>query len=677
LSPCGYRLSSLKPRFAPLPSARCLLYAGSMITSGDVVWRPDPEWIRASNLQQFMARWKIDSYDELYRRSVDDISWFWNAVLQDMDIRFNKTYSSVVDLSRGKPFARWCVDGRMNIVDSCLDKWVAAGRGGRLALRYESEEGDVRNLSYLGLRNEVNRCANALRSLGLGKGDRVGLYMPMTPQLAVAFLAVIKIGGIVLPLFSGYGASAVASRLNDAQAKALFTADGFNRRGKRVDMKTISDEAVARSPSVRQVIVQRRTGGRVPWTEGRDHWWHELVPGQSDVAESEDTSAEDTLMVIYTSGTTGRPKGAVHTHCGFPIKAAQDLRQAMDLKAGETLYWMTDMGWMMGPWLVFGSLLLGAAMVFYDGAPDFPAVDRVWKMVADHEVTHLGVSPTLIRALMAHGPAPVKLHDLTRLRAAGSTGSPWDPQSWMWLFENVLEGRKPIFNYSGGTEISGGILCGNLFTPLKPCAFSGPVPGMDADVVDEQGRPVRGAVGELIIRRPWIGMTRGFWQDDGERYLDTYWHRFEGLWVHGDFAAIDEDGLWYILGRSDDTLKVAGKRLGPAEIEAVLNAHEFVTESAVIGVPHEVKGQQVVAFCVLSEPERASEDLRGELMERVAQALGKPFRPSDIRFAAALPKTRNAKVMSRVIRAAYLGQDPGDVSSLEDPGAVDAIRQAL
>jgi acetyl-CoA synthetase len=647
-----------------------------MITSGDVVWRPDPDWIAASNLQRFMDRWGIASYEELMRRSAADLPWFWDAVLQDLDIRFRKPYSSVVDLRQGKAFARWCVDGRLNIVESCLDKWLGAGRADHLALRYEGEEGDVRKMSYLELHREVNRCANALRSLGIGKGDRVGLFMPMTPELAIAFLAVIKIGGVVLPLFSGYGAAAVASRLNDAEATALVTADGFYRRGKRVEMKATADEALARTPSVRQVIVQRRTGIPVPWSPDRDHWWHELVSGQSDAAESEDTSAEDILMIIYTSGTTGRPKGAVHTHCGFPIKAAQDLRQAMDLKAGETLYWMTDMGWMMGPWLVFGSLLLGATMVFYDGAPDFPGVDRVWKLVAGHQVTHLGVSPTLIRALAAHGTEPVTAHDLSGLRAAGSTGSPWDPQSWTWLFENVLEGRKPIFNYSGGTEIGGGILCGNPFTPLKPCSFSGPVPGMDADVVDDQGRPLRGAVGELVVRQPWIGMTRGFWQDDGERYLDTYWRRFEDLWVHGDFAAIDEDGLWYILGRSDDTLKVAGKRLGPAEIEAVLNEHELVTESAVIGVPDDLKGQQVVAFCVLRDPEKASVDLRRELMGRVSDALGKTFRPSQIRFTAALPKTRNAKVMSRVIRAAYLGQDPGDVSSLEDPGAVEAIRQA-
>lgn len=340
------------------------------------------------------------------------------------------------------------------------------------------------------------------------------------------------------------------------------------------------------------------------------------------------------------------------------------------------MYWMSDMGWMMGPWLVFGTLLTGATMIFYDGAPDYPAPNRLWQLVENHDVTHLGLSPTLVRALKPYGTTPIEQHDLSSLRAVGSTGSPWDPASWMWLFEHVLDRKKPIFNYSGGTEISGGILCGNLFQPLKPCAFSGPVPGMDADVVNEEGESVRGQVGELVIRKPWIGMTRGFWQDR-QRYVETYWSRFDNVWLHGDFAAVDEDDLWYILGRSDDTIKVAGKRLGPAEVEAALNAHDAVSESAAVGVPHEVKGEEVVAFVVLRTDHAPSEALRAELMDRVASSLGKPLKPRDVRFTRALPKTRNAKVMRRVIKAAYLDRDPGDLSSLEDPSTVDAVREAV
>jgi acetyl-CoA synthetase len=624
-----------------------------------------------------MRRHDVASYDALLDRASRDVAWFWGAVLEDLDVQFYAPYEQVLDLSQGPMFPTWCVGGRMNIVHNLLDKWQPTAVRDRVALRWEAEDGTTEVYTYGELHREVCRCANALRGLGLGKGDAVGLYMPMTPALCVAFLAVIKIGGIILPLFSGYGAGAIAMRLADAGAKALFTSDGAIRRGKPVPMKETADEALRDLPGVRHVIVSRRLGhAAVPMQEGRDHWFDDLLAGQPEAADTEQTMAEDVLMVIYTSGTTGRPKGAVHTHCGFPIKGAQDMYHAMDVRPGDVMYWMSDMGWMMGPWLVFGTLCIGATMVFYDGAPDYPAETRLWATVARHGVTHLGVSPTLIRALKSRGAVPDSEHDLARLRAVGSTGSPWDPESWLWLFHTVLGGTRPILNYSGGTEISGGILCGNFFKPLKPCAFSGPVPGMDADVVDEHGQPVRGTVGELVIRQPWIGMTRGFW-NDRERYLDTYWRRFEGLWVHGDFAAIDEDGLWYILGRSDDTIKVAGKRLGPAEVEAVLNAHDAVAESAAIGVPHDVKGQEVVAFVVLKPDVEADEPLRSALLERVTEELGKPLRPREVRFATALPKTRNAKVMRRVIRATYLGQEPGDLSSLEDPDAVDAIRAAF
>ena len=642
-----------------------------------VVWRPNIKWMEESNLNRFMRTQGIESFDDLMRRSVEDVAWFWDAVLKDLGIEFYTSYESILDLSEGIQFPRWCVGGEMNIVHNLVDKWQRTDVRNRVALRWEGEEGATVTLTYGELHREVCRCANALRELGLGKGDAVGLYMPMTPELCIAFLATAKIGGIILPLFSGYGPGAIATRLNDAGARALVTSNGAYRRGEIVNMKITADEALVDVPSIEHVIIHRRVDmtEEAPLTEGRDHLWHELIPRQSDKAETERTSAEDIVMIIYTSGTTGRPKGAVHTHCGFPIKAAQDMYHCMDLKPGECMYWMSDMGWMMGPWLVFGTLCIGASMVFYDGAPDYPNVDRLWKLVDDHQVTHLGVSPTLIRSLRAHGVEPIRKHDVSRLRAVGSTGSPWDPESWTWLFDHVLDRKKPILNYSGGTEISGGILCGNFFKPLKPCAFSGPVPGMDADVVDESGASVRGEVGELVIRKPWIGMTRGFWNDE-ERYLETYWSRLEGVWVHGDFAAVDDDGLWYILGRSDDTIKVAGKRLGPAEVEALLNAHESVSESAAIGVPHDVKGQEVVAFVVLNAGLEPTEELRQSLVQRVTDELGKPLRPREIKFVTALPKTRNAKVMRRVIRATYLGEKPGDVSSLEDPDTLEAIRAA-
>ena len=649
---------------------------------GDIAWRPTAEYIEHSRLLAFMRRHALASYDELLRRSVEDPRWFWPAVLDDLDIRFYEPYTDILDTSRGIPWARWCVGGRLNIVHNCLDKWIGTPTEQTAAIRWEGEEGVVRTLRYGDLFRDVNRCANALRGLGIGNGDRVALFMPMCPELVIAFFAVIKIGGIVLPLFSGYAADAVTMRLQDADACVIVTADGFWRRGQPVRMKTVADQAVAASPAVRHMIVVPRLGAAPPsetpapsgppaW-DGRHHAWGDLLASQPAVAETERTDAEDPLMLIYTSGTTGRPKGAVHTHCGFPVKAAQDMVHSFDVHQGDTMYWVSDMGWMMGPWEVFGMTLLGGTIVLYDGALDYPGAGRLWQIVERHRVNILGVSPTLIRSLMRHGEEPVRQHDLSSLRILGSTGEPWNPEPWRWLFEVAGASRLPIINYSGGTEVSGGLVAGNVLTPLKPAAFAGPPPGIAADVVDDSGIPIRNRVGELVVRAPWIGMTRGFWKDP-QRYVDTYWSRFPDVWVHGDWAAIDDDGLWYILGRSDDTIKIAGKRVGPAEVESVLVEHASVLEAAAVGVPDDLKGQALVCFCVLRPGYVASEGLSTELEAHVAGRLGKPMRPRTIEFVADLPKTRNAKVMRRVIRAAYLGQPAGDLSSLENPQAVAEI----
>lgn len=641
---------------------------------GPIVWKPTPEIIERANLTRFMRQHGLKDYAALMERSTQDVAWFTDAVLQFLQIEFFQPYNQVIDLSQGIAFPRWCVGGEMNIVHNCLDKYTAAPQATQTALIWEGEEGQVRSLSYAELHRQVNQTANAMRSLGLGRGDPIGLFMPMTPEIVVALLAIAKIGGIILPLFSGYGAGAVASRLVDAGAKALFTADGFFRRGKIVPIKPVADEAAAQVASLEHLIVLQRAGLEVPMQTGRDFWWHELVPVQPEQAETEITQAEDILMIIYTSGTTGRPKGAVHTHCGFPIKAAQDMAFGTDLHPGELIYWLTDMGWMMGPWLVFGALLLGGKLLLYDGAPDYPSPDRLWQLVERHRVNILGVSPTLIRSLIPHGEALIEAHDLSSLNCFASTGEPWNPDPWSWLFEKAGHSRLPIINYSGGTEISGGIVMGNPILPLKPCAFSAACPGIAADILDDNGRPLREAVGELVIKAPWIGMTRGFWHDP-QRYLDTYWSQWPGVWVHGDFAALDADGMWYILGRSDDTIKVAGKRLGPAEIESILIEHPRVMEVAVIGVPDEIKGSEVIAFVVLTPGQQPDKLLQQELFSLVTNSLGKPFAPREILFVHDLPKTRNAKVMRRMIRAAYLGQNPGDTSALLNPEAVEEIQR--
>ena len=640
---------------------------------GEIVWKPTPEHIEHANLTAFMRTHGIKDFDELMHRSTTDVAWFTDAVFKFLDIQFYEPYTKVVDLSDGIQFPKWCVDGKMNIVHNCVDKWQNAESGKQKAVVFEGEEGSTRTLTYEELYKEVNKTANALRSLGLGKGDAIGIFMPMTPEIVIALLAIAKIGGIILPLFSGYGAGAIVSRMVDSDAKALFAADGAFRRGKPVEMKSIADEAAEQIPTLKHMIVLKRTGQDVNMKAGRDHWWAPLTAPQPDSASTEITSAEDPLMIIYTSGTTGKPKGALHTHCGFPVKAAQDMAFGTDVHASDVIYWMTDMGWMMGPWQVFGSLLLGATMFLYDGAPDFPAPSRLWELVEKHGINQMGVSPTLIRSLIPHGDEHFRKQDLSSLKCFASTGEPWNPDPWMWLFEKVGEGKRPIINYSGGTEISGGIVMGNPLMPLKPCAFSAACPGMDADVVDENGKPIRNAVGELVIKAPWIGMTRGFWKDK-QRYLDTYWSRWENVWVHGDFAAIDNDGLWYILGRSDDTIKIAGKRLGPAEVESILVRHGDIVEAAAIGVPHDVKGSELILFAVTRSGVERSDVLRQQLHEMVVSEMGKPLAPKSILFVSDLPKTRNAKVMRRMIRAAYLGLELGDTSSLVNPQAVDEIR---
>ncbi|MBI2954431.1 MAG: acetate--CoA ligase [Chloroflexi bacterium] len=640
-----------------------------------VVWRPTKEYIESSRIWRFMQRYNIQSFEELLQRSTDDYEWFWDAAVKDIELEWYEPYERVVDLSRGVPWARWFVGGRFNYVHNALDKHALSHRRNKLALIWEGEDGEVRKLSYWDLYIETNRLANGLRALGVGKGDRVGIFMPMIPEVAVATLACSKIGAIYTPIFSGYGAPAVASRLQDSGAKVLITADGFYRRASVVPMKETADAAVELSPEVEKVVVVRRVGHEVPWKQSRDVWWDEMVAGQPRRYETERTDAEDPYMIIYTSGTTGRPKGALHAHCGFPIKGTQDMAHCFDVQDKDILFWLTDMGWMMGPWAVIGTLTLGSTVLLYEGTPDYPKPDRMWDLVERHGVTVLGISPTAIRALMGHGEEWVKKHDLSSLRILGSTGEPWNPGPYMWFHEKVGGGRCPIINYSGGTEISGGIVCCNPITPTKPCSFSGPIPGIDADVVDENARSVRGVVGELIIRKPWPGMTRGFWKDP-QRYEDAYWSRWPGIWVHGDWALVDDEGFWFIHGRSDDTIKIAGKRVGPAEVESAAVAHPSVGEAAAIGVPHPLKGETVVCFVVTRPGHEENDRVRREIMDTIGEHLGKALKPEAVKFVRELPKTRNAKILRRVIKAKYLGQDIGDISSLENPSALEEIAQA-
>jgi len=647
-----------------------------MTTANDgITWRPTPEVAQRSRIGRFMRAHGIATLAELQRRSLDDLAWYWDAVVRDLGLRWTAPYTRVLDDSKGVAWPRWFPGGRLNLTDNCLDRQMDAGRGAKPAIVWEGDDGRSRTLTYAELTAEVNRLANALRGLGVEEGDRVGIFLPMSPEATIAVLAVGKIAAIYTPCFSGFGASAVASRLSDCEAKLLITADGFHRRGQVVKLKETADEAVAHCPSVRTVLVHRRLGREVAWTTGRDHWWHEAVAGQDDRAAALPVEADRPCLIIYTSGTTGRPKGAVLTHGGFLIKTAHDFAYCMDVGEGDRLFWLTDLGWLMGPMTLTAALFHGGTAVVFEGVPDHPGPDRLWSLVERHRISVMGLSPTAVRALMRHGPGPVHAHDLSSLRILGSTGEPWNPDPYHWLFEHAGKTRIPIINYTGGTEISGGILGCFPIAPIKPCAFTGPIPGMAAECFGEHGEPVRGHVGELVITKPWPGMTAGFWRDP-VRYEETYWSRWPNVWVHGDWAFVDDDGFWFIQGRSDDTLKIAGKRLGPAEVESVLVGHPAVAEAGVIGVPHAIKGEVVVCFVVLRPGNAPSEALRDELSDRVAKALGRALKPEKVLFARDLPKTRSAKIMRRLIRATHLGSPAGDVSSLENPDAITAIAEA-
>jgi len=643
--------------------------------TSEIIWRPTPEVAGRARISRLMRASGVATLAELHRRSVEDPDWYWDAAVRDLGIRWLTPYTRVLDAARGPAWPTWFPGGRLNLADTCVDRHVEAGRGGKAALLWEADDGGTRALSYAELSAEVGRLANALARLGVGEGDRVGVFLPMSPEAAVATLAVVRLGAIYTPCFSGFGAQAVASRLQDCEARVLITADGFLRRGQVVRMKETADEAVALSPSVERVVVARRLGRDVPWTAGRDRWWHEETARESDRRPVTAVDAGHPCLIVYTSGTTGRPKGAVLTHGGFLVKAAHDFAYCHDVGEDDRLFWLTDLGWLMGPMLVTAALAHGATGVLFEGVPDHPRPDRLWALVERHRVSVMGLSPTAVRALMPHGAEHPRAHDLSSLRILGSTGEPWNPEPYRWLFDHVGKGRLPIINYTGGTEISGGILGCFPTEPIKPCSFTGPIPGMAADVFDEDGRSVRGQVGELVVTKPWPGMTAGFWRDPA-RYEETYWSRWPGVWVHGDWAVVDDDGFWFLQGRSDDTLKIAGKRLGPAEVESILVGHPAVAESGVIGVPHEVKGEAVVCFVVLRPGHAPSEALRAELAERVARSMGKALKPERVLFARDLPKTRSAKIMRRVIRATYLGREPGDVSSLENPDAVKAVAEA-
>jgi len=642
------------------------------MTGAAPAWSPTDEQARQSRLFRFMRDLGCASYPELCQKAAQNPPWFWDALVRELGIVWSTPYGEVMDTSPGVALTRWFPGGRLNAYESAVVRHRRSDPN-RIAIIGETEAGTSRQLTYLQLDETVERVASGLRGIGVERGVAVGLYLPLVIENAVALLACTKLGAVAVPLFSGFGAEAIRQRLSDAQARVLITADAAVRRGRPVAMKPIAVEAAAGLPHVERLVVVKCAGVDTATPGGREVAWEDLDQPARPPVPTEAMRPDEPLLLLYTSGTTGRPKGTVHGHAGLPIKAAQDWALGMDVRPGERVMWVTDMGWVMGPLLVYGSLMLGGTAVFYDGAPDYPEPRRVWAVADRHGVTHLGISPTLTRVLMASGDRAVPDRPVSQLRVLASTGEPWTPEAWTWLFETVGRGQLPIMNYSGGTECGGGLLSGNFLTPSKPGSFAGPIPGIDAAVFNDRGQPVTGEVGELVIRQPYLGMTLGFWKDP-QRYLETYWSRWPDIWVHGDWAMVDEDGLWYILGRSDDTIKVAGKRVGPAEVEAAALDGTAAAEAAAVGVPDPIKGQSVVVFTV-ARPGADPASIPGAVSRSIERLLGKPFKPAAVHVIPRLPKTRNGKILRRVIRNVFLGDPPGDLSSIDDMSSLEPIRR--
>ncbi|HEY8029679.1 MAG TPA: AMP-binding protein [Gaiellaceae bacterium] len=615
----------------------------------DFIWEPTAERVEQANLTRLARRLGAGGYGELQRISLEEPERFWPALIEDLGIEFSRQWDAVVDASRGPEWARWFVGGQLNVARICVHSRASDAE----ALVGLYEDGERDSLTWAEASHQVTQVAEALVELGVEAGDRVAIFMPMAPAVAIASHACAHIGAVQVPIFSGFAAPAIASRLEDSRAKVVICADSSLRRGKRMEMRATLDE----------------TGDHtvVEWNrESRS--WPELVTRQPGTLPPLEVDSEAPYLLAYTSGTTGKPKGALHVQGGFLVSIARETAYQTDVKPGERIHFATDMGWIMGPWTVVGGSAAGATIVFAEGAPDWPD-DRLWRLVESERISMLGVSPTLVRALIPKGEPQT---DLSSLRAICTTGEPWNPDPYRWLSEKVGGSRVPIVNCSGGTEVGACFLTTIVTEPVKAVSVGFPALGEDMDVVDAAGNSIRGEVGELVCRRPWPGMTRGIWGDD-ERYLETYWRRFPGIWTHGDWASVDEDGYWFLHGRSDDTLNIAGKRIGPAELESAAIGSGLVAEAAAVGVPHEVKGEVAWIFCVPSGAEQDGERVAGA----VTDALGKAFKPDRIVWVSALPKTRSAKIVRRAVRARVLGEDPGDLSTLENPESLEEIADAV
>ena len=631
------------------------------------IFHPPAEFSVQANLSRA-------EYEARLRQAQQDLEGFWSDVANELDwfARWEKV------LEWKPPFAKWFVGAKTNLAHNCIDRHLKTWRRNKAAIIWEGEPGETRVLTYHDLHREVCRFANMLRLLGVGRGDRVGIYLPMVPEAAIAMLACARIGAVHSVVFGGFSADALRSRLADAEAKVLVTADGGYRRGAIVPLKANADEALRDAPSVEHVIVLRRTGETVAMKGGRDRWWHELAEKVSDECPAEPLDAEHPLFILYTSGTTGKPKGVVHTTGGYMVHTYITAKWVFDLKDDDT-YWCTaDVGWVTGhSYVVYGILANGATTLMYEGAPNYPEPDRFWEIVDKYGVTILYTAPTAIRSFMKWGREWPRRHRLSSLRLLGTVGEPINPEAWIWYHEEIGKRRCPIVDTWWQTE-TGGILITPLpgVTPTKPGSATLPFPGVFAEVVSRDGTPVepnRG--GYLVIRKPWPGMMRTIYGDP-DRYVQQYWSQIPGSYFTGDGARRDEDGYFWIMGRIDDVVNVAGHRLGTMEVESALVSHPAVAEAAVVGRPDEIKGQAIVAFVTLEAGYKPTEELKLELRDHVAKEIGAFARPEEIRFTDALPKTRSGKIMRRLLRDVAAGKETvGDTTTLEDLSVLARLRE--
>ena len=633
-------------------------------------WQPRTEDLQHSNVALFMRQLGFDDYDAFYQFSIEHPDRYWRAFNDFNGTVWSRDYDAYVDESRGAPFARWFAGGELNWVDMVM-RWAdhPATRN-QAAIVAERESGSIETVTYSELRQRVQGLAAGLAGLGIRRGDRIGLLMENGLQANITFLALSFSGVVVVPLFSGFGVDAIVSRLGSCEARAIIATTGFSRRGQFLSARTPIELARAQLPTVEFIVWKPSPEG--PALSPGELNWYDAAATPPGTLQAQRMRPDDPFMVIYTSGTTGKPKGPVHTHGGFPLKIAHDSAIHFDMKQGDVFCWPADMGWIAGSLVSCSALLLGATLITYDGAPDFPDWSRMASLIARHRVTHYGASPTLIRGYASH-PERALAADLSTIRLLVTAGESIDPEHFIWFQTHFGRGTCPVINYTGGTEVSGAILASVVVKPIPPSGFNSASPGLDADVIDLAGSSIREQIGELAIRRPFVGMTQSFWEDDA-RYLETYWATVPGIWVHGDLAIQDKNGVYFILGRSDDTIKVAGKRLGPAEIEEILLELEIISEVAAIGVDDPVKGQKLLVFVVTSDVwQGQAAELETLVKKQVEERMGKPFRPNAVFKVSLLPKTRSQKVMRRVIRNIYAGRPLGDMSALDNPPALDEL----